>query len=257
MKTFKMKFKQIIILLFYLTVQSVQGEGFAQPDKPFDLLKDDIMQVLPPLSALLDSAMVHDPELKFSILQLKINKGNLRTQQSQWTQNLGLQANVGYGTFDYIYNSTLGGTAPASYTTRQSQTQYGVGGWFRLPFSDIFNRRNQVKIARTEVDQAQSLIENQQNLVKERIIKQYYDMVAMQRQLMIKSKYLETSRINMQMAEKSFMSGTITVDEYSRVSEIEARTESEFESIKVDFLSAYQTLEVMVGMKFNLNNTNR
>ena len=84
-----------------------------------------------------------------------------------------------------------------------------------------------------------------------------YSMVSMQRQLKIKSKYLETSRINMQLAEKSFMNGSITVDEYSRVSEIESRTESEYETIKVDFLSAYQTLEVMVGMKFNLYNINR
>ncbi|HTX88894.1 MAG TPA: TolC family protein [Bacteroidales bacterium] len=245
------------LLILLLAIRPVYGGLQAQTGKPFDLLKDDITQVLPPLKVILDSALAYSPELKFSNLQLKINKGNLHTEQAQWSQNLGVQANIGYGTFDYIYNNTLGGTTPANYTTRQSQYQYGVGGFFRLPFYDIANRRNSINIAKNQIAQAQTLIETQQNLVREQVIKQYYDMVSMQRQLMIQSKYLETARINMQMAEKSFTSGTITVDEYSRVSEIEARTESEYESIKVNFLSAYKTLEVMVGMNFNLNNENQ
>ncbi len=257
MKLLFRKYQEIVVLLFYLAACSASAEGLAQTDKPFDLLKDDITLALPSLNSLIDSAIVHDPQIRFNQLQVKVNKGNLRTQQALWTQDLGLQANVGYGTFNYIYNNSTGAGVPGSYSQTQSQTQYNVGAFFRLPVYDVVNHRNQVKVMKDQVDQAQSLIENEENLVRENVIKQYYTIVSMQRQLQIKSKYLETSKINMQLAEKSFTSGTITVDEYSRVSEIESRTETEYETIKVDFVSAYKTLEVMVGMKFDLNNDNK
>jgi len=31
-------------------------------------------------------------------------------------QDLGLQANVGYGTFDYLYNNNIGGTSQQTTT---------------------------------------------------------------------------------------------------------------------------------------------
>ena len=97
-------------------------------------MTDDITQMLPPMSALLDSAFTHDPGLKFTELQYLIDKGNLHTNQAQWTQDLGLQANAGYGTFDYLYNNNIGGTDSANHHFKTKETQYGVGGFFRLPF---------------------------------------------------------------------------------------------------------------------------
>jgi hypothetical protein len=56
------------------------------------------------------------------------------------------------------------------------------------------------------------------------------------------------------MAEKGFVNGAISVDDYSRVSEIGARTETDFEAAKMDFVTAYMILEVLTGIKFNLTN---
>jgi hypothetical protein len=75
-----------------------------------------------------------------------------------------------------------------------------------------------------------------------------------QRLLKIKSKYLETSRINTQMAERGFVKGTVSVDDYSRVSEIGTRTESDYESAKMDFINSYMIMEVITGMNFNIIN---
>lgn len=242
------------LLLFILIGSSYYTNIQAQSAGAFDLLKDEISDRLPPLPVLIDSALSKSPEMKFSNLQVTVNKGHLNTIRSQWTQNIGLQANYGYGTFDYLYNSTSGGQAPPTYTLSQSLSQYGVGAFLRIPLSDIFNRRNLVKTSRAEVSQAQALSESQQKIVREQVIRQYNDLIVKQRLLRIKSRYLETSRINMQMAEKGFLNGTVTIDDYSQVSEIESRSESDFETTRMDFLTAYMILEETTGINFNIYN---
>ena len=231
----------------------------AQQNKKFNPLTDDITQMVPPMSVLLDSAYAHDPALKFAQIQYRIDKGNLKTNKAQWTQNLGLQANVGYGTFDYLYNNNIGNSIPGqsqqqTITTKQNETQYGVGGFLRVPIYDLVNHRNQIRIAKDVMQQAQTLSETRKNEIQELVIKQYNDMVVKQRVLKIKSKYLETSRINMEMAEKAFVKGTISLDDYSRVSDIGSHTETDFETAKMDFISSYMIMEVMTGLNFNISN---
>jgi outer membrane protein TolC len=232
----------------------IPDPGTAQQTKKFNLLTDDITQMLPPVSALLDSAFIHDPGLKFTQLQYLIDKGNLHTNQAQWTQDIGVQANAGYGTFDYLYNNNVAGASQQTTTLRQNESQYGVGGFVRLPLYDLVNRKNQIKIAKAVMQQAETLSESRKNEIRELVIKQYNDMVVKQRVLKIKSRYLETSRINLQMAEKGFLKGAISVDDYSRVSEIGSRTETDYETAKMDFINSYMIMEVMTGTKFNIIN---
>ena len=104
------------------------------------------------------------------------------------------------------------------------------------------------------MQQAETLAETRRNEIRQLVIKQYNDMVEKQKLLKIKSKYLETSRINTQMAEKGFVKGSISLDDYSRVSEIGSRTESDFETARIDFINSYMIMEVMTGMSFNIIN---
>jgi len=248
-----MNYLRMVLLLICLGF-FITESGNAQQIRKFNPLTDDIAQLLPPMSALLDSAYAHDPGLKFTQLQYDIDKGNLHTNKAQWTQDLGLQANAGYGTFDYLYNNSVGGSTQQTTTLNQSVTQYGVGGFLRLPLYDLVNRRNQIKIAKAVMQQAETLSDTRKNELRELVIRQYNDMVVKQRVLKIKSNYLETSRINTQMAEKGFVKGTVSVDDYSRVSEIGSRTETDFETAKMDFINSYMIMEVITGTKFNIIN---
>ena len=244
-------YRIFFLLVCFCLLLNISGN--AQKKRKFNPLTDDITEMLPPMAVLLDSAFAHDPGLKFTKLQYLIDKGNLRSVQTQWTQDLGFQANAGYGTFDYLYNNNLGGGTQQTTTLTQNEKQYGVGGFFRLPLSDLVNRKNQVKIAKVVVQQAETLTATRKNEIRELIIKQYNDMVVKQRLLKIKSRYLETSRINMQMAEKGFVKGAISLDDYSRVSEIGSRTESDFETARIDFINSFMIMEVMTVMNFNLS----
>lgn len=249
----KMSDRRIIFLLVSIAV-IVSTTCKAQQKRKFNPLTDDITQMIPSMSTLLDSAFAHDPGLKFTQLQYIINRGSLYNSQVQWTQDIGLQANVGYGTFDYLYNNSLGGQSQQTTTLKQNETQYGLGGFIRLPLYDLVNRKSQIRTAKAVMEQAQTLSETRKNEIRELVIRQYNDIIEKQQILKIKSRYLETSRINTQMAEKGFVKGTITLDEYSRVSQIGSSTEADYETARTDFINSYMIMEVMTGINFNIIN---
>ena len=248
---------KILIAISFLLFIRINNPGnvFAQAENQFDFLKSEISNNIPPLEVLIDSAFIHDPYIQFRDLQIIINNCKLKANRVEWTRNIGFQADMRYGNFyNYSTNNTGGGIEPAIGTTRL-ETKYGAAVYLKLPVYDLINRKNQLKLAGIEIEQAQSMAEVQRNETRLIVIRQYNDLVLSQRLLRVKSKYLETARINMQMVEKEFSNGVISVTEYARISETVSRTESDYESARMDFLTAYMVLEELVGMKFNLTNT--
>ena len=229
-----------------------QLSGFAQQNKSPDLLIDGIESMLPSLETIIDSAIAKNPYVKFRDLQITVNTHKLNSDRAEWTRDIGFQTDVRYGTFDNFASNVVEGQNPALSSTRNTQTNYGIGAYIRIPFYDFLNRKNQIKMAKAEIEQAKSFSQVQRNELRQFVIRQYNELIIKQRLLKIKAKYTETSRIHMQMVEKEFINGAITLTEYSSLSEIASRAESELESAKMDFRTAYMILEEIVGMKFNL-----
>ena len=239
-------FNNIISLLFFCaTTPAIQAQNF-------NILNDDLVIVLPPLETIIDSAISNNPAVKLRDLQITINKSKLASERNQLARNIGLQTDVRYGTFNNFSMNTSEGQSPSTNATLSSQLNYGVGAYIKLPFFDLINRKNQIKMATAEVEQAESFAKTQRNELRQIVIKQYNDLIVKHRLLKIKSKYAETSKINMQMVEKEFTNGIISVGEYSRISENVTRTEIDFESSKMEFLTAYMILEEITGIRFNL-----
>jgi outer membrane protein TolC len=226
--------------------------GFSQESGNFNVLEDNIESMLPPLETIIDSAIANNPEIKFRDLQIIVNKYKLSTERNLWTRDIGVQTDVRYGTFNNFSTNTSEGQSPSNIATLSSQLNYGVGAYIKLPFFDFVNRKNQVQMATTEVKQAESFAQTQRNELRQMVIKQYNDLIVKHRVLKIKSKYAETSKINMQMVEQEFTNGIISVSEYSRISEIVTRTEIDLENSRMEFLTAYMILEEITGIRFNL-----
>ena len=226
--------------------------GFSQESGNFNVLEDNIESMLPPLETIIDSAIANNPEIKFRDLQIIVNKYKLSTERNLWTRDIGVQTDVRYGTFNNFSTNTSEGQSPSNIATLSSQLNYGVGAYIKLPFFDFVNRKNQVQMATTEVKQAESFAQTQRNELRQMVIKQYNDLIVKHRILKIKSKYAETSKINMQMVEQEFTNGIISVSEYSRISEIVTRTEIDLENSRMEFLTAYMILEEITGIRFNL-----
>lgn len=241
-----------LILITVIALFFTQFSGIAQENKGFDLLKDNIESLLPPLEKIIDTAIARNPYIKFRDLQIVVNEHKLKADRLDWTRDVGFQTDVRYGTFDNFATNVVEGQNPALSSTRNTQTNYGIGGYIRIPFYDFLNRRNQIKLSKAEVEQAQNYSQVQRNELRQLVVKQYNELIVKHRLLKIKSKYAETARINMEMAEKQFLNGVVSIAEYSNITEIVARSEADYETSKMDFRTAFMILEEIVGIKFNL-----
>ena len=235
----------ILLFQFYGVAQSVQKS---------DLFKIEIESVLPPLGNLIDSAVSHNPYVRFRDLQIIVNKCKYNADRSQWLRNVGVQTDIRRGTFDNFSTNTSEGQNPSLLATRSSQTNYGIGAYIKFPIYDFVNRKNQMNLSKTELEQAERMAEVQRDEVRQLVIRQYQELILNQKLIRNKSKYFETAKVSMAMAEKEFQNGVIPVGEYSRISEIVNRADDDFETARINFITSYLILEEIVGVKFNLNN---
>lgn len=235
-----------VVSWFSLSAQDVKDTSFS---------KEDFEASLPSLQVLIDSALTKNPYVRFRELQIRVNNYRLKSGRSHWTNSLGLQSDLRYGTFDNFSTNTNEGQVPSMIATRNNQLNYGVGAYIKFPLSELTDRKNLVNIAKTEVEQAKNMAEVQRQEIRQLVIKQYNELVLKMKLLKIKSKHLETSRINIEMAEKEFKSGALSVTEYSRISEIVTLAETDYQTVYAEFSTAYMLLEEIVGFRFIKNNT--
>jgi outer membrane protein TolC len=218
----------------------------------FDLLNDNIQDFIPPLEALIDSAIQNDALVGFRRKQIDVNTFKLKNDQRQWMRDIGFQLDIRYGNFDnYSTNATEGQTSSSFYTTRV-ETKYGAGAYIKFPLYDLLNRNNVNDLAKMEISQAQDMYRMQQEELRQKVITQYNELLLKQKLLIIKSKFLETSKVNMLMTEKEFLNGNISIGEYARLSSITFSAEEDFEQLKSEFITAYMILEEIVGVKFRI-----
>lgn len=222
--------------------------------QPIQLAKinDDLSKLLPPLESLIDSALVHDPSVKFRDLQIVVNRSKLKADKSYWMRNLGIQGDVRYGTFNIFSTNTAEGQNPDNIATQENQFNYGVGAFIKFPLIDLLNRKNQISWATAEIEQARSMVEVQKKEIRQLVITRYNELILKHNLLKIKAKYLALIKTNTLMTEQEFQNGIVDISEYSRITGISTNAESDFETARVEFLTAYMMLEEIIGFKLNL-----
>jgi len=207
---------------------------------------------IPPLSMMIDSAIAHNAMLRFFEHSIDAKKSSLSAESKSWTKSFGIQADVRYGSFNNFSTNTAEGQSPSLLATATNQTNFGVGAYVKLPLSDFINRKNFIQLAKAEVYQAESMAEVQRDEIRQIVIKQYNELLLKISLLQIKAKNLETSRINLVMAEKEFQNGIIPIGTYSSISQTAGNTEITFQEAMSEFKTAYMILEEIVGFKFNI-----
>ncbi len=240
------------LLLLAASLFVANSNCHSQGSKLMEIQNDNIESLLPPLQVLIDSAIAHNPGIRSADLQTKVLQYKLNVDKSSWTKNLGLQTDVRYGTFDTFSTNTSAGQTPSTQATQNSQLNYGVGAFVKIPIFDAISRKYLLKSDQLEIEQTINLSEAQRNDLRQMVIKLYNDFILKHKLFVIKMKYAETIKINMQLAEKEFQNGVMNLDNYTRVCDTYARSEADFESVKMDLKTSYMTLEVVVGIKFKI-----
>jgi len=226
--------------------------GLAQESTDLNFMRDDIERVLPPLQSLIDSAIAKNPTLKSREMEVKVLENKLKSDKVRWSENIGIQTDIRYGTFNNFSTNTQEGQTPSLLATQTSQMNYGVGAYIKMPLFDFLDHKNMVGAAKAEFDKALHLTEEQRDEIRQIVIKQYQEVVLKQRLLRIRSKYVETARINTAMAEKEFQSGMLKVSELADVTDSHSTAETAYETAKIEFMTAFMILEEITKTRLSL-----
>ncbi len=211
--------------------------------------------LLPPLEDLIEAAIKHNPTIEFRRLGVERRESLVKSERNYWTRNFGFQTDAEYGN---LYNNSFSveENTPNLLSTSTTQFNYAVGLYLKFPVFDIINRKQQIKQAQLEVDEAISMEESMKNEIRQLVIKQYQAIILKQKLLSIKSQNMGNARVNMEMVEKEFRNGVITILEYARISDITSKIEVEYETAKSDYFLAKKLLENTVGFTFSKTNSN-
>ena len=251
----------LIIISFTNYRVNAQVNGNEQQNKlqKFNPLTNNIEEVLPPLSVLLDSAVVHAAQVNYENLHATRNKYEITRARLVWTQYFGVNLDGGWGNWltDNIDNvrKTIGQVSGTlSDYTRSYRWDYAIAFFVRYPLSAAITRKNEIMIAKKEQEMSLALRDQRANEARLDVIRYYNAMIMAQSRMKISGEYQEYTRIQMQMADLMFANKEIEVAEYARLKEIQTRGAYDYEQYKSEFSMNYQLLEETTGIKFNLIN---
>ena len=238
-------------LLFIITYGCFINYGLSQTGSLNKVSIPQIGITIPPLKVLIESAINHNAMVRYRTEEIEVKQTDLKSEKYYWTRNFGIRGDGGYGNFNN--NSiSISDNTPNLIASSTTQLNYSVGLYFKFPLFDALNRKNQIQKGKIEVSQARSLAEAQKDEIRQLVIKQYEELVLKQKLLNIGSQNLGNAKVNMEMVEKEFRNGVISIYEYVRLSDLTSRIESNYENAKSDFLLAKKLLENLVG--FSITN---
>ncbi len=209
----------------------------------------------PLLEVVIDSVLKKSAMMSYRNQRIEVKESDLKSSRRDWTKNFGISADTRYGTFNnFLTNSTeINSSSSSSYS---KQLNYTVGLFLKIPVFDIINRKNTIKLARLEVEEAKSMAEFQKEEIRQAVIVMYQDLILKQKLLQIRSRRLGDGKVNLEMVEKEFRNGVIEISDYVTICELVSKMESEYETAMTEFFTAKQLLEDMSGFVFSLTRSN-
>lgn len=260
----KKNFYSIFSSLFLITILCLTTTVYAQVRstdqggnlQKFNPLAANVEDVLPPLSVLLDSAVVHSAQVNYEGLHAMRNYYEVIRARQSWTQYFGFNLDGGWGrwlTDDWnkINAQTVNITSGLSKSYRWN---YDAQLWVRYPLSATITRPNEIKFSKKEMEMSLALRDQRAREARLDVIRYYNAMLQAQSKLKISNEYQTYTLIQMKMADEQFLNKEIEVAEYARLKEIQTRGAYDFEQFKSEFSMNYQLLEETTGIKFNLIN---
>ncbi len=205
----------------------------------FDINKD-IDEQLMPLDSILYYATENSANLKMAIAETNKFKYNRKYIGWIWLNSVQLFYNYGYG-------NQVTNTIASNQTIDVAAQSLGIGYRFGvnivLPLGDLIGRSARLKSLHYETEIARHKQDEARRIYKRMIIDDYFILVSNQKLLFVKSQDLETSRITAEVALIEMRRGKTQPSELSRMRNIMAIAEINYEQAKRDFLSSYYKLE--------------
>ena len=233
--------KYILILFAICTSFNSTAQFESNEKKGIDTLFVYLLDYLPPLNAMIDTALNHSPEVQYWTAQIKYREYDVSIVKNEWMRDI-------YFTAQY-----QGGTLGAVVSPDASPLILGylVGGGVRVPISTFASRKDKIGAAESWLESVQAKKMEAMRNTQELVFQEYQKLLLLQRQLTILTEAKESSSLIMEMAEERFRQGELTLDQLGQNTELKAKYNMSFEEVRTEFFNTYGRLERLVGVPFS------
>jgi hypothetical protein len=229
-----------------VTAQQVDSSMYYNP------LIDDITEKIPPLEALIQMAIQFSPKVKLTDALIGVNYCDLKSSRRNWTKNFGVESYLQYG--NYFFEDKIENIQPNYVLSTSIRTVFAVSAYIRMPAIDIINRNNEINKSKRLIEQNLAQREQEELEIRQDVILQYNRLVQFQKLLRIVNEFQQYALLQMQMAEREYLNGDITIAELTRLKDIQMIRAVEFQDRIYELYMAYDLLQELVGVRFNLIN---
>lgn len=251
LKHHKKKTFRVISCIFMaiLTQYSVAQETLydtGSQDSLIGSIDVNIMDYLPPLAVLIDSAMNHAPEKDYYDALVEVAERDVILAQKDWAKDVRVT-----GGYTWTYGNQVLSQYNVVLNNNQINEGYNLGVGITIPLSTWYGRKDRIEKAEAMRESQLARYSRLENEVKESVIETYNQLILLRKQLDIISEAKESSRLISDMAEDLFRDGEMTLDQLGQTTELKARYASEYEQLRTEFNNTYLRLERIVGVPFS------
>lgn len=221
-----------IYIVVALTILNASATG--QSDSTQSTAGSDLSMYLPPLQLLIDSAVANSPRLAHYDAIVESYEYNLSATRNRWTDQIMVGGSYNYGNQGQAANTLFLG----------NQLTVGVS----IPLGTIINRRNNIRIAKAQLEAEEMTYQSALLEVQEEVIETYNDLLLFQRLIGIQAEAMQSAQLAMEMAEERFRRGELTMDQLGTYIELQAKYKTSYETMRTEFSNTYYKLERIVGI---------
>ena len=245
----------LILLLLPLVIKaqntSVNSDSTLTVVIPDSIKADStILDKIPPLQALIDSAYANSPLLRRQDKQVLIRDLRENTVNQEWLKYINVFATTNYGVYDNFVSvqdqSVVGSTINTGNSFRWS-VGVAISG---APFYDMFNKPTMKKIKKLEKEQEIDSKEDLKLQLKQIVIQQYNKTLMSYNMMIIANKNVISNYTQLIMSEQKFNQGELVIFTLANVREMYYKSLMTYEKNKYEFQSNYMILETICGIKF-------
>jgi len=248
-KVLKHFFLMVLLLQPLLSFSQIRDTTYFNP------LIDDITLRIPPLEDLIDSAIVHNPQIKYYDADIVEWKYRVKTASRVWMRNFYLDTYIQTDWWDATTdNSYLNqGVVDKIYSFQNSYR--GLGQLeIRLPMQDLWDRKNQMKTATKEIEKSMASKDNVILQLRQSIITNYNQLIVNQKILKNANESVIAGAMNKEMGDKEFLNGQSTLYDLAYIMEMYRVAVFNYETSRNAFFNSYMILQELCGFKFNVIN---
>ena len=201
---------------------------------------------LPPLSEVIDSALVKSFDLKAQSIIIEQKKEITSIEKKKILRALTFNSQYSRGNNVAFINNQL---ANQPYSTRAVTDFYSGGIFLNISVFQFAARKNTINNARLQIEIEKNNWETLKRNLTLKITNLYLDCELKAKIVQLRRDALSSSNINYSYAEKSFSANTLNIQTFTDVTEVNVKIKIAFEQAFSDYIKSIINLEEYSGIK--------